>query len=246
MADIGADFVEAIASIHHGETTRFDLFGGRKVIVISDGETIEYDDDRDCPPTPVAVTTLGAVAEYVKAGILEGDLPEDYKLVHIASPSHVNIMAPLVGDYRQNFIYLASRPLLPGVIFGQYVDLEFFMIQLQSMFAHTPDRDVLLKFLGSVKMENSVQMADDGVGQSVTAKTGVIRMEEVQVNNPWVLAPFRTFPEITQPTSPFILRLDKQCRAALFEADGGAWRVQAISDIRAWLETAGVKLTILA
>ena len=62
-------------------------------------------------------------------------------------------------------------------------------------------------------------MADDGVGQTVTAKSGVTRTTKVDVKNPWMLAPFRTFPEVAQPESPFILRMDKDSQCALFEGD---------------------------
>lgn len=58
--------------------------------------------------------------------------------------------------------------------------------------------------------------------------------------NPVYLAPYRTFREVTQPLSPFVLRM-KQGRegglptVALFEADGGKWKLDAIAFIRDFL-----------
>ena len=54
-----------------------------------------------------------------------------------------------------------------------------------------------------------------------------------------VLKPFRTFAEAEQPESKFIFRMRKDedgVTAALIEADGGAWKVQAIKNIANYLE----------
>ncbi|OSA97223.1 hypothetical protein B2H85_16310, partial [Clostridium botulinum] len=50
------------------------------------------------------------------------------------------------------------------------------------------------------------------------------------------LAPYRTFPEVQQPTSKFIFRMQQGPKAAIFEADGGAWRNQAMQSIKAYLQ----------
>ncbi|OSB00487.1 hypothetical protein B2H85_13365, partial [Clostridium botulinum] len=50
------------------------------------------------------------------------------------------------------------------------------------------------------------------------------------------LAPYRTFPEIEQPLSRFIFRMQQGPSAAIYEADGGAWRNQAMQRIKAYLE----------
>ena len=56
-----------------------------------------------------------------------------------------------------------------------------------------------------------------------------------------ILAPRRTFPEVDQPESPFVL-LVKQSREgmmpeiALFEADGGLWKLTAIQNIKDYLK----------
>ena len=38
-----------------------------------------------------------------------------------------------------------------------------------------------------------------------------------------------------QPASDFLLRLDKDGRPALYEADGGAWKLEAKRNIAAYL-----------
>lgn len=43
------------------------------------------------------------------------------------------------------------------------------------------------------------------------------------------------FLEVEQPASDFLLRLDKDGRPALYEADGGAWKLEAKRNIAAYL-----------
>ena len=50
------------------------------------------------------------------------------------------------------------------------------------------------------------------------------------------LAPFRTFSEIEQPESSFVLRVNDRGRVGLFEADGGAWRNTAMLRIKEYLD----------
>ena len=71
-------------------------------------------------------------------------------------------------------------------------------------------------------------------------KSGVTTKAEVIVPNPVVLKPFRTFSEADQPESKFVFRLHKDddgVTAALIEADGGAWKVQAMQNIAAYLHS---------
>ena len=94
---------------------------------------------------------------------------------------------------------------------------------------------LVLKFVGSMRDEQSNQVADDGFSQRVTIKTGVSQVGDVTVVNPVYLAPRRTFPEIQQPESPYILRLKEGPKAALYDCDDHTWRVEAIASIGTWL-----------
>ena len=49
------------------------------------------------------------------------------------------------------------------------------------------------------------------------------------------LQPYRTFLEIDQPVSEFLLRVGKEGSISLREADGGVWRLEAKRSIAAWL-----------
>ena len=107
---------------------------------------------------------------------------------------------------------------------------------MQSSFVDNEDKALILKVVGNVQEKNVSEAGDDGVTQTVVMKTGVATLENVIVPNPVTLAPFRTFPEIEQVDSEFVFRMQSGPRAALFEADGGAWKNEAMRRIKEWLE----------
>ena len=107
---------------------------------------------------------------------------------------------------------------------------------LQSSFADKGDKEVLLQYTGLVRDEAVKTTGDDGISQKVTVKTGVASVGEAIVPNPVILAPYRTFAEIEQPESKFIFRMKEGPSAAIFVADGGAWKNDAILRIREYLQ----------
>lgn len=118
---------------------------------------------------------------------------------------------------------------------------EDFITRLQSLFAVNMDREDMLKLVGSVKSDAENVSTDDGVTQNVQVKAGVHLSKEVKVRNPWGLLPYKTFPEIDPVEVPYVLRVSKggrdQTEFALFESDGGRWKVKTTEAIRAYLKT---------
>lgn len=127
----------------------------------------------------------------------------------------------------------------PSHRFGEWLDQESFVIWLQTRFIDTPERAKLLKVVGNVVSQTEVQTKDDGVSTSVTARSGIARVEEIDLPSPINLKPIRTFYEIDQIESPFVLRGRKSNSGpqfALFDADGGKWRNDAVQAIVAHLK----------
>ncbi len=197
---------------------------------------------------PLIIKTLTGLVDYIKSNL---ERKEAKLLLHIEKPDEVSLMGLLAEDGSRE--YLASaQAIVPRFNFDYYLDIEEFNVALQSVFAPTADRDILLKVVGNLKEDNVKTTGDDGVSQAVTIKTGVATAADVKVPNPVTLAPYRTFIEVKQPESKFIFRMKDGPRGAIFEADGGAWRNQAILNIKTFLEEqltneiASGKITILA
>jgi hypothetical protein len=116
------------------------------------------------------------------------------------------------------------------------MEVERFNIMLQACFLQNSDRDKILQVVGTIKEEAVKTTGDDGITQVVTAKAGIARYDDVVVPNPVLLYPCRTFVEVKQPSSNFVFRMKNGPLAAIFEADAGAWRNEAIKNIKEYLD----------
>lgn len=187
-------------------------------------------------PKPVEIGTLTGFSGYI-----ESEVDPDFLdgVIHVISPNEVTLFTKLTDNSMARPVLIRSTYQEPFRMFGQWMELESFIISLQSQFVKTETSTDLLKLIGNIKDGTVTTRTDDGIGQDVTVKTGITKVEQVTIPNPIHLKPFRTFPEVDQPASPFVFRMKSgrdglmpQC--ALFEADGGAWKMTAIQNILAW------------
>jgi hypothetical protein len=193
------------------------------------------------PAPPILdVNTLSGLVTYLDRDF--DDLTKKMETgfcVHVVSYDCVKIVSQITGTQNQRFTYLSASPKgLRQFTFGNYYDHEDFIIAMQSLFVQDDVTAAILKLIGNIKDENVGQYDDDGITQKVTARAGISLSESVPVINPVVLAPYRTFLEIQQPYSNFILRLKPGKplpQIALFEADGGRWKLEAITRIENYL-----------
>lgn len=201
----------------------------------------------------VEVSTLTGFVDFAKD---HGRDEDEGLTVHVVDPTEVRLLGELESeeeDFRRQTYCVASIKGLAGagaVMFGQFTDAEVFFINLQSQFVKIGHREELLKLISGIKESTVRENTDDGVSQSVVARKGVALVAEQRVPNPVTLAPYRTFREIEQPESDFILRMQSgggdKPRMALFEADGGAWKLEAIKRIAAFLRAQLLDWTVVA
>lgn len=180
----------------------------------------------------LTVSTLTGFIDYIKTNI---DKIEHPVLVQVKSHEEIRLYSPLNQD-REREEYIRAEAILPNnIYYDRFISTEQFNIMLQSSFVDVGDKEVLLKYTGLVRDEAVKSTGDDGVSQAVTIKTGVASVGQAVVPNPVILAPYRTFPEVEQPVSKFIFRMQEGPKAAIYEADGGAWRNAAIKNIKEYL-----------
>lgn len=191
------------------------------------------------PVDVVKVSTLQALVDYLE--VQKDGLSPETHFIHVEAPNQVRVIGSLLDQGGANQRHTFARAMLHATDtypFGTYLPTEEVLVMLLSRFLETGDRARAFALLGNIVEKDELQTEDDGVTQRATAKTGIAHLENVSVKNPFELAPFRTFREVNQPASPFLLRLKRSgggVYAALFEADGGAWQLEAIRNIRAWL-----------
>lgn len=187
----------------------------------------------------IEMFTLSSLIDYIKSNI---DTMADKMIVHIQSPTRIEFYSRL-DDERQREYMVVVNAQVPEFRFNQFSGHEAFCINLQSKFIDETDTDraLLLKFAGTVESGTVAEYGDDGVTQKATVKTGIASKGEAVVPSPVTLKPFRTFVEVDQPLSKFIFRMKEDkydgVQCALFEADGGAWKIEAMKNIKAYLET---------
>lgn len=165
---------------------------------------------------------------------------EDTKIINVINSVEVVVESSLFGKFKQREQYIIAdySGLIPNISFGRYLSIEEFIIMLKSKFIMTEDLEKVIKVVGNITDENVTNYNDDGVTQKVTTKTGIARVGEVALPPKIKLKPYRTFIEVEQPESEFLLRAKKGYEGiefALYEADGGAWKKEAINNISSYL-----------
>lgn len=145
----------------------------------------------------------------------------------------------LLGERQSRAYYLLSTPYIPTITYGQFIDPEQFVIQLQTCFVPTPGRDALVAMVSSISDDLKGSTDDDGVSQTVAVRKGLTLSANQKIPNPVTLAPYASFSEIEQVARPFVLRArasgGNKPMLALFEAGGTGWKIEALARIRAWL-----------
>lgn len=209
--------------------------GVKKTVVINDDGQAQILRKEDHTSKQVLhLSTLTSLVDYILSC---KERTYDDLFVHVKDEGTVYLKGTLLDDgNREELVQVTA--IVPHFNFDTFLDSEQLNIQLQSKFVKSEDRDILLKVIGNIQEDNVRTTGDDGMAQAVTIKTGVASADDVLVPNPVKLAPFRTFLEVEQPESKFIFRMKEGPRGAIFEADGGAWRNQAIRNVKDFLMAA--------
>lgn len=203
------------------------------------------------PPvlSPVALLTLSGLVDLVQSKT-DGLQTEDW-LLHVCSHTKVQLVKKSTDAYGRRVV-LATAICDDGqpFAFGKFMDREEFVIGLQSRFVPSEALQGVLKIASNLEAAIVTQSEDDGISQRTTVKQGVQLKETVTIKGRVTLAPFRTFREVSQPSSEFVFRLRSNTAeipaCALFEADGGTWKLDAVESIKQWLLAQQTGIAVIA
>ena len=207
--------------------------------------------ETECPPS-FETATLDGLVTWLHADVDKLFGRFDRLYVRIVDQNNVEVLTPSYGRLLGRSRVAKCAAYTPRHKFGQQMTQEDFLIYLQTCFDPTEDFDVVAKLVGTIKMENAVENADDGISQRVTVKDGVSGLVNATINNPFRLKPKRTFSEVEQPVSPFTLRVSKaqdgKPRIALYENDESLWRRESVQSIGEWLteQLDGLPVVVIA
>lgn len=205
--------------------------------------------DAGVMPQTFQTFTLQGLVDWIKADVdklFTQDKPA--ALVSVTSPRQVWVYGAIEGEARRRPTLAYCSYSAPSIPFDSFVDAETLAITMQATFKQDEARDAVLGVMSNLSEQQSAQTSDDGFSQRVTIKSGVQEIDSKVFKNPAPLRPMRTFPEVEQPVSPFVVRFKEGKKAALFNADGGAWEVAAVKNIGDFLRTAleGTNTVVIA
>jgi hypothetical protein len=204
------------------------------------------------PPIEAAinVSSLQGFANLIREKL--NDLDATDRLIHVVDYCTVKLIERTTDQWAQRVTDINATPVpTEAFSFGKFLSQEEFIIGVAAKFAETEDKKYVIDIASSLTATGTKQAEDDGLTQKITAKRGLSLPSEKVVKNRVTLAPFRTFPEVRQPASEFLFRLradreDSMPTLALFEADGGKWKLDAINEICRYLEVLELGIPVIA
>jgi hypothetical protein len=224
--------IEKILSL--APDTIIDGEGGRKYWAVSRQGL--------CPPRMTSlceVKSLDAFMSIFDSRDILGTTSEDDIQIVVSDERNVSLVSYADGIWRKRDEYITARYCGESFPFGQYLEIEEAIIKMMCLFVDSERKSLLIAHLSSICSEEIVTSLDDGISQAVTVEKRTGRKDRATIDPIIELAPYRTFTEVEQPTSHFLLRMKNVNKdrpfVALFEADGGAWRVGACRNVAQYL-----------
>ena len=186
--------------------------------------------------SPLTASSLSSLLDYING---KSDELRESMIIHVEGPTTVSLLSGLTEERkRESLFYVRTNP--NGFEFDHYYDQERFIINMQTAFEQTKEVALITTVAGNVENKTVANYGDNGTNQSVTIKQGIAGKEAVEVPNPVVLRPFRTFLEVEQPESKFVFRIgegrDGEPLFKLVEADGGLWKYEAVEAIKEYIK----------
>ncbi len=198
-------------------------------------------------PDLLELTSLQGLVDYLALDL--DRLANDNAVVHVVSPARVVVTTGVTGERRER-LYFAIASVQQLAVDDKWLPPDTMTVRLRTRCAPGGSLDEVVRVLGCVTAEESVKVKDDGFSQEVSQRRGLTLVGKETVPNPVELAPYRTFREVEQPSSPFLLRVkgggEEPISCCLFEADGGAWKIAAVAAVVEWLQGKNLPLQIIS
>ena len=157
--------------------------------------------------------------------------------IQVKDYKSVSVFTELDEDEDRLYLYNCVADT-PAVTTNRFMAYENAVIELRSLYIPNKGTEYLLQLLSSISNESKVTSSDNGVTQQVEARSGIALNSMVKVEPRVSLQPFRTFVEVAQPESEFLLRINDRGEIGFFPADGGVWKLEATRNVAAYFENA--------
>lgn len=197
--------------------------------VFSDRNLKRYDYNE---PEALEFKSITGLMDYIASKLDYVDRSNFF--IHIKDYDRIELVSSL-NENNIREVYAVCYPDKISLKFNSFIDRESFNIMLQSGFKSNCDLGLILSHIGNMT-DNAVRtIGDNGVSQEITIKQSTKGLVDVAVPNPVSLKPYRTFTEIEPVESKFVFRLKEGGYCSLWEADGGAWKVQTMKELKLYI-----------
>ena len=213
------EFIEHIQQTTRPLITNVD---GSTFAVNANGAANEIRPVIDHPDT-LNLHSLDALVKLIQSEAVHAETP-----LYVTVPDHKTVLcfgSPQVDHrYHRQDYYEAQATDVPG--WGEKVQLGFeeAQIALRTRFQETPDTIYAMKLLSDISCGAKVVYNDNGIATTVTTQKGVALQTNEQIRPIVKLKPYRTFQEVEQPESIFLIRVNDRT-ISFTEADGGMWKL---------------------
>ena len=199
------------------------VFANQQMVLVADKKPM---------PRCIELTGLDSVCKMVRN---EAEHVGLQIFIQVKDYKSVSVFTELDKDEDRLYLYQCGADT-PNVTMGCFMDYEKAVIELRSLYIPNPGTEYLMQLLSSISNESRVTSSDNGVTQKVEAKSGIALSSMVEIKPRVVLQPFRTFVEVAQPESEFLLRINDRGQIGMFPADGGVWKLEATRNVAAYFE----------
>lgn len=182
------------------------------------------------------LTSLDALVKFVKT-----EAVKKHDTVYITIPDHKTVKCFTHPNMElrmsREYLYTASATDVPG--WSEKVSLSFeeALIALRTRFQPATDTEYALRLLSNITTGGKVTYNDNGVATSIITKRGIDLQNNEAIKPIIKLRPYRTFQEVAQPESQFLIRINER-NITFIEADGGMWKLEARNTVKKYLEEA--------
>ena len=228
--------------IEHIQETAQPVFrecNGSTFVVTSGGAVQELKADVGFPD-PLGLHSLDALVKMVQTEAIQFNEGVSHNTpIYITIPNHLTVKCFAqpnmeLRGYRHLF-YTAVATDVPGWGETVFMGFEETQVALRTRFQDTEGAQYLQRLLSDITSGSHVTLNDNGVATQVVTKKGVSLQTSEPIRPIVILKPYRTFQEVEQPESTFLIRVNER-NISFTEADGGMWKLRARETIKAFLE----------
>ena len=187
----------------------------------------------------IVVHSLASMVEYIKIQPDKEGFPQIPSIISIQSPSMI-VLSNLLDEEGGRDTFVVATCDEPQFNFCRFMDVESFILAMHGHFSPRGEGNTfqqVLEIVSALTAQDENAIKDTGLTQVVTTRKG-IDIKPESIPNPMLLFPYRSFPELDPVGAPFMLRVkasNNTPMVALFETDGGRWKIEARRRIKKFL-----------